>query len=155
MRPECVAALLASVLLSAAMSASAQPDIEKRLDDLERRVKALETVRQQKQPIPSTSPTNSELQDRSLLAWTDKIRAKIRGNIIVPRDVPGYAEAVFDITLLPTGEVVALRNTKSSGHRGYDNAVERAIMKSSPLPLPDDRSLFHGQMQLRFRPQDR
>lgn len=95
------------------------------------------------------------LRNRALLQWTDKIRAKIRGNIILPQDIPGNPEAIFDVTLLPTGEVLTSRKTKSSGHPGYDDAVDRAIMKSSPLPLPDDRSLFQRQLQLRFRPQDR
>jgi colicin import membrane protein len=95
------------------------------------------------------------LRNRALLQWTDRIRAKIRGNIILPQDIPGNPEAIFDVTILPTGEVLTVRKTKSSGHPGYDDAVERAIMKSSPLPQPDDRSLFQRQLQLRFRPQDR
>lgn len=98
---------------------------------------------------------SAALRNRALLQWTDKIRAKIRGNIILPQDIPGNPEAIFDVTLLPTGEVLTVRKTKSSGHPGYDDAVDRAIMKSSPLPLPDDRSLFQRQLQLRFRPQDR
>jgi colicin import membrane protein len=92
---------------------------------------------------------------KALLAWTDKIRAKIRGNIILPQDIPGNPEAIFDVTVLPTGEVLTVRKRKSSGHPGYDDAVERAIMKSSPLPQPDDRSLFQRQLELKFRPQDR
>ncbi|HTM58927.1 MAG TPA: energy transducer TonB [Burkholderiales bacterium] len=98
---------------------------------------------------------SAALRNRALLQWTDRIRAKIRGNIILPQDIPGNPEAIFDVTLLPTGEVLTVRKTKSSGHPGYDDAVDRAIMKSSPLPLPDDRSLFQRQLQLRFRPQDR
>jgi colicin import membrane protein len=94
-------------------------------------------------------------RNKALLTWTDKIRAKIRGNIILPQDVPGNPEAIFDVTLLPTGEVLTMRKRKSSGHPGYDDSVERAIMKSSPLPLPDDRSLFQRQLELKFRPQDR
>jgi len=35
------------------------------------------------------------------------------------------------------------------------DAVERAILKSSPLPQPDDRSLFQRQLELKFHPQDR
>jgi colicin import membrane protein len=94
-------------------------------------------------------------RNKALLTWTDKIRAKIRGNIILPQDIPGNPEAIFDVTLLPTGELLMVRKRQSSGHAGYDDAVERAIMKSSPLPLPDDRSLFQRQLQLKFRPQDR
>lgn len=94
-------------------------------------------------------------RDKALLSWTDKIRAKIRGNIILPRDIPGNPEAIFLVTLLPTGEVLNVRKTKSSGVPAYDDAVERAIAKSSPLPLPDDRSVFRRDLELKFRPQDR
>jgi colicin import membrane protein len=97
----------------------------------------------------------ADIRSRELARWTDKIRAKIRGNIILPQDIPGNPEAIFDVTLLPTGEVLTVRKTKSSGHPGYDDSVERAIMKSSPLPQPDDRSLFQRQLQLKFHPQDR
>jgi colicin import membrane protein len=55
---------------------------------------------------------------------------------------------------LPTGEVLTVRKRKSSGVAAYDDAVERAITKSSPLPQPDDRSLFQRQLELKFRPQD-
>jgi colicin import membrane protein len=41
---------------------------------------------------------------------------------------------------------------KSSGHKGYDAAVERAILKSSPLPKPDKADLFSRTLELRFRP---
>jgi len=97
----------------------------------------------------------ASLRSRALAQWTDKIRAKIRGNIILPQEIPGNPEAIFDVTLLPTGEVLNVRKTKSSGHPGYDDAVERAIKKSDPLPQPDDRSLFQRQLTLKFRPQDR
>lgn len=97
----------------------------------------------------------ADLRSRAQAQWTDKIRAKIRGNIILPQDIPGNPEAIFDVTLLPTGEVLSVRKMKSSGHPGYDDAVDRAIMKSSPLPLPDDRSLFQRQLHLTFHPQDR
>ena len=94
-------------------------------------------------------------RDKALATWIDKIRAKIRGNIILPQDIPGNPEAIFDVTILPTGELLTVRKRKSSGHAGYDDAVERAIMKSSPLPQPEERSLFQRQLELKFHPQDR
>ena len=92
---------------------------------------------------------------KALAAWQEKIRAKIRGNIILPRDLAGNPEAVFDVALLPTGEVLTVRQRKSSGHPGYDEAVHRAILKSSPLPKPENPSLFDRQLELHFRPQDK
>ena len=94
-------------------------------------------------------------RDRALATWVDKIRAKIRGNIRLPGDMSGNPEAIFDVTQLPTGEVLSIRLRKSSGHKGYDDAVERAILKSSPLPKPEQPNLFERQLELRFRPQDK
>jgi colicin import membrane protein len=92
---------------------------------------------------------------KALASWVDKIRLKIRSNINLPQDLAGNPEAVFDVALLPTGEVLTVRMRKSSGHKGYDEAVERAILKSSPLPKPDQPNLFERQLELRFRPQDK
>ena len=97
----------------------------------------------------------SDARAKALAAWQDKIRAKIRGNIILPPDIVGNPEAIFDVALLPTGEVLTVRRRKSSGHAGYDDAVERAILKSSPLPRPEQPSLFERQLELRFHPQDK
>ena len=58
------------------------------------------------------------------------------------------------VATLPTGEVLSFRQRKSSGHKGYDEAIERAILKSSPLPKPEPANLFERQLELRFRPQD-
>jgi colicin import membrane protein len=56
---------------------------------------------------------------------------------------------------LPTGEVLTIRLVKSSGNSAYDAAVERAILKSSPLPLPPSRDLFSRELKLTFRPHDK
>jgi colicin import membrane protein len=98
-----------------------------------------------------------EANDRAkaLATWTDKIRGKIRGNIILPQGIQGNPEAVFDVALLPTGEVLSVRQTRSSGHPAYDEAVYRAILKSSPLPKPDNPALFERRLELRFRPLDK
>jgi colicin import membrane protein len=93
-------------------------------------------------------------QQKALQAWTDKIAAKIRGNIVLPPDLAGNPEAIFDVALLPDGSVLSVRRRKSSGHGGYDAAVERAIYKSSPLPKPDQPSAFRRDLELKFRPKD-
>lgn len=86
--------------------------------------------------------------------YVAKIRAKVRGNIILATDINGNPEAIFNVTQLPTGEVLSATLSKSSGNRAYDEAVERAILKSSPLPKPDQADVFQRQLQLKFRPQD-
>ncbi|MFC0131551.1 protein TolA [Massilia eurypsychrophila] len=48
--------------------------------------------------------------------------------------VPGKPEVVFKIEQLPSGEIISVRLTKSSGIPAFDDAVEKGILKSSPLP---------------------
>ena len=87
--------------------------------------------------------------------YIGRIQAKVRGNWILPQDLQGNPEAIFLVTQLPTGEVLNIKVLKSSGNPAYDAAVERAILKSSPLPLPSDRQLFDRELKLTFRPRDK
>ncbi|MBI2287175.1 MAG: cell envelope integrity protein TolA [Nitrosomonadales bacterium] len=80
----------------------------------------------------------------------DKIKNKIRRNIVMPPDVAEDARAEFSVTLLPGGSVLGARLVRSSGNAAYDNAVERAILKSQPLPLPADAALFNKFRELKL-----
>lgn len=89
--------------------------------------------------------------------FRSKIQAKIRGNVNKALCGNGNPELKFDIALMPTGELSgAPKLTKSSGAVACDEAVERAIMASQPLPLPSDASLFSQfrNLKLKFRPND-
>ncbi len=92
---------------------------------------------------------------RGLLDYESKIRTKVRGNIVLPPELQGNPDAQFLVVQLPTGEVLSTKLVKSSGHRGYDEAVERAILKSSPLPKPDKVELFSRELRLTFRPKEK
>lgn len=91
---------------------------------------------------------------RAVDEYTGKIVGKIRRNIVMPPDVADDARAEFLVTLLPGGAVLSARLTRSSGNAAYDNAVERAILKSQPLPLPADVTMFNRfrELKLVFRP---
>jgi colicin import membrane protein len=86
-----------------------------------------------------------------------KIQAKIRGNVNKSLCGDGDPELRFEIGLLPTGELSGTpKLTKSSGNTACDEAVERAIAASQPLPLPSDPALFSQfrNLNLKFRPND-
>jgi len=53
-------------------------------------------------------------------------------------DVPGNPRAEFKIEELPTGEIISVKMVKSSGNPAFDDAVEKGIIKSSPLPKKKD-----------------
>jgi len=96
----------------------------------------------------------SAARNRAQSDWIDRIRAKIKGNVILPPDLPGNPEAIFEVVQLPTGEIIDVQLRKSSGNHAYDDAVQRAILKSSPLPRPERQELFQRDLTLRFRPVD-
>ncbi len=123
----------------------AQADREKELRDQAAREQA---QRQAQQAAEGAARSRAE-QD-----WVRRIQAKVRGNVIVPPDIVGNPQAVFDVVQLPTGEILQATLRKSSGNRAYDEAVQRAILKSSPLPRPDRQELFQRELRLEFRPLD-
>lgn len=86
------------------------------------------------------------------------ILAKIQRNVNKQLCGTGNPELVFSITLLPTGEVGGSpKLVKSSGLSACNDAVERAILQSQPLPLPPpDAKLFSQfrDLRLQFHPND-
>lgn len=93
-------------------------------------------------------------RNKAVADYLGRIRGKIRGNIVLPPDIKGNPEAIFEVTQLPSGEILTVRLKRSSGHAALDAAIERAILKSSPLPKPEQADLFSRQLDLRYRPLD-
>lgn len=87
----------------------------------------------------------------------DLISATVRGNTRLPDNLKGNPQVRCLVKLLPTGEVVSVRVTQPSGNAAYDEAVVRAIEKSSPLPLPGDRAAraaFVPELSFVHRPKE-
>jgi len=100
---------------------------------------------------PAAAPPVAGLPDAG---YIDKIRTKIRSYVVLPEGIPGNPEAIFDVVQLPTGEVLSAKLVKSSGYQPYDDAVYRAILRSSPLPKPDRPEQFLREFTLRFKPKE-
>jgi colicin import membrane protein len=69
------------------------------------------------------------------------LRTKIMSNIAYSGGKQDI-EATFAVSQLPSGEIMAVKKTKSSGVAAYDAAVENAIWKSSPLPKQKDGTVI-------------
>ena len=98
------------------------------------------------------SEQRASANKRGKADYANKIRGKVRGNIVLPPSIQGNPEAVFMVEQLPTGEVLDVRLKRSSGNGVLDRAIETAIRKSSPLPKPDDPSLFERTLEIKYRP---
>jgi colicin import membrane protein len=138
------------------------PPLKPRVDDTQRRIQeqlaretaAFDVERERARLKELAARDAASASSKGLAEYQAKIRAAVRGNIMMPTDIAGNPEAIFLVTQLPTGDVLSAKLVKSSGHRGYDEAVERAILKSSPLPRPDRAELFSRELRLTFRPKD-
>ena len=120
-------------------------------EQLAQEQQALSRSREKQEAVKQFAPPAASVGDPR---YIEKIRARIWSNIIPPSELKGNPEAIFDVVQLPTGEVLSARLRKSSGSKDYDDAVERAILKSSPLPKPDRPDQFQRQLTLKFRPRE-
>lgn len=94
-------------------------------------------------------------QTRLIVDFKHRIQSKIQSYVRLPHKLTGNPEAVFQVTLLPNGEVARVTLVSSSGQPAYDSEVERAILKASPLPLPAEKdvaAVFRDGLTLKFRP---
>ena len=145
-----------------------KPEPDRREDLAEALARDLKQVQQQKAVHDQRARADAELRQlgqaqaelaasalqRGLASYMDKIRGKIKGNIVLPPGIKGNPEGIFDVTQLPTGEIINVKISKSSGNRALDEAIERAIRKSDPLPLPDQPELFKRELKLKYKPFD-
>ena len=79
------------------------------------------------------------------------IQEKVQNNWLRPLGSPAGLSCVIQVTLIPGGEVVGTRVVRSSGNQLFDESVERAVQKASPLPLPDDPALFKYFREINFK----
>lgn len=84
--------------------------------------------------------------------YANKIRLRVKSYIALPPGIQGNPEAVFEVNQLPTREVFSIKLKRSSGNPALDEAIERAIRKASPLPAPDDPSLFQRDLLIKYKP---
>lgn len=74
--------------------------------------------------------------------YAQAIRAKIKSSLNFGGDaINSNPKVVFKVDLLPSGEVLNVKLLKSSGIPAFDEAVEKAINKASPLPKKKDGSV--------------
>jgi len=121
------------------------------------KISAIGVVDQKAAQATREQADKAALAGRVVDEYTARISAKIRNEIGPTPGVADDARAVYLVTVLPGGTVLPPRLLQSSGYEAYDNAVERAILKAQPLPLPPDPSMFNKfrELELKFSPKDK
>lgn len=129
---------------------------QKQRDELvakkKRELQELERIRREEQELEAQRQLNASLAAEErfladqkakqqtttlLLKHKTLIRDKVDGVRTIAPDFERWRVAIINIKLSPLGEVLSTSIVKSSGSLRYDNSVETAIRKASPLPLPN------------------
>lgn len=118
---------------------------------------AANAARAAKQAEAQAAGARQAALSQTIGKYRDLISATVRGNTRLPDNLKGNPQVRCLVKLLPTGDVVSVRVTQSSGNPAYDEAVVRAIEKSSPLPLPTERearAAFVPELSFTHRPKE-
>ncbi|MBI3042868.1 MAG: cell envelope integrity protein TolA [Betaproteobacteria bacterium] len=113
-------------------------------------------AREQEEALRKLAQQKAAAQAREIDKYKRAIAGRIKRFIIEPPNLQGNPEVELDIIVLPGGEVLDVRTRRASGQSPWDNAVERAIRRAQPLPLPSDPALMKEfrELNLKFRPKE-
>jgi colicin import membrane protein len=115
-----------------------------------------QAAREQEEGLKKLAAQQAAAQSRVVDEYKRRIAEKIKRFIVEPPNLQGNPEVEMDVVLLPGGEVLGVKTRRASTMSAWDNAVERAIIKAQPLPLPPDPAMFKDfrELNLKFRPKE-
>ena len=133
----------------------------------EQRIAALKAEQAKKAEVERLAREQAEARRRLAAAeaaeraklideYKRRIADKIKRFIVQPPNLQGNPEVEFSVTVLPGGEVLDVKTRTGSSVAAWDSAVERAIRRAQPLPLPPDPMLMREfrELNLKFRPKE-
>ena len=131
-----------------------EPAPEQELDDVlaQLRNEAGETAPkpvEQPAALPGGGPAGGPgiVVDPETARWMREVKIHVtRAWILAPGFRSEALVTIVEVDLSPTGEVLGTSTRQSSGNPWYDESVERAIQKASPVPAPPEA----GEWQFTF-----
>lgn len=89
----------------------------------------------------------------ALARYLYAIRQKIQRNWVRPPSAAPGLECVVNVRQLPGGEVVGAMIGQCNGDDAVKRSIEAAVFKASPLPEPEDPTLFDRNLRITFKPE--
>ena len=85
-------------------------------------------------------------------AWADLLSRAIQRKWTRPSTVTQDFSCTVHVVMLPDGTVSAANIVKTCGNSSLDKSVEDAALRASPLPKPEDPSIFDRDLIINFSP---
>ena len=128
---------------------------QQKIEKMQTELRENELKQQKKPALEGENEVKGGVNTGELNKYKLLIQQKIQQNVNQQLCGLDYINLEFRISLMPTGELLGQpKMTKSSKIKSCDDAVERAIIQSQPLPLPKDSGLFSKlkNLELKFHP---
>ena len=128
---------------------------QQKIEKMQAELRESELKQQKKPALEGENEVKGGVNTGELNKYKLLIQQKIQQNVNQQLCGLDYISLEFRISLMPTGELLGQpKMTKSSKIKSCDDAVERAIIQSQPLPLPKDSGLFSKlkNLELKFHP---
>ncbi len=130
-------------------------DVEKQRAENERRRKEAEEAEEQRQravEIEAEQDRLDAMNAGALARYQYALQQKIERNWVQPASAqPGLSCTVL-VRQLAGGEVVSVAIESCNGDDAVRRSVEAAVYRASPLPEPEDPSLFERNLRFIFEP---
>ncbi len=85
--------------------------------------------------------------------YFNALRQRVNRNWRRPPGIGGNVECVVSVVQLEGGDIVDVDvESCRGGNAALEKSVERAVLSSSPLPLPPRPEMFDRQLRFYFRP---
>lgn len=124
---------------------------EKRKQEEAKRLAEEAQRRQAEQALQEQLAAEQAQRDQSVVAqYVGLIKQKVTRNWVRPTGWPAGQTCRIDIQLMPGGDVVQVHMVNSCGSTLFDQSVESAVTRASPLPLPPDGALFDHFREITF-----
>ena len=128
---------------------------QQKIEKMQAELRENELKQQKKPALEGENEVKGGVNTGELNKYKLLIQQKIQQNVNQQLCGLDYITLEFRISLMPTGDLLGQpKMTKSSKIKSCDDAVERAIIQSQPLPLPKDNGLFSKlkNLELKFHP---
>ena len=128
---------------------------QQKIEKMQAELRENELKQQKKPALEGENEVKGGVNTGELNKYKLLIQQKIQQNVNQQLCGLDYISLEFRISLMPTGDLLGQpKMTKSSKIKSCDDAVERAIIQSQPLPLPKDSGLFSKlkNLELKFHP---
>ena len=102
---------------------------------------------------PLLEEERRSLLEAGRIEYIAQIKDKIERNWLRPPGTASGLKCVVRVSQLPGGDVVQVDIQTGSGNVAFDRSVEEAVLRSTPLPVPKDPSLFDRTIVITFEPE--